>query len=372
MLGFEITILDVDYKEHEAVLSARSAPPGAMGGRWLRASTPADGPAIVSLMKAAGLEPHEEPAHLHWKYWQERPDWSGSRSFVLTDGREILAHGAVVPGMLRWGATQARVIHMIDWAARRDAIGAGAVLMKRIGGMTDFLLGVGGSDDTLKIMPLIRYRPCGIVTGYVRTLSPLAILKRPTGPHWKLAPRVVRSFLWSLSATDVGDWQVRQIGIHEVAIISTVLTGKRPDSVFLGRTPELIRHALACPIVPVELYALEKAGRIGGYFVLSYAPGQARLTDLWMNSSDQADWRALVHSAVRWARAKGGIAEVVAWSSDPNLSQVFESCGFHARLTLPIYLRSSGNVPVPRETLRVQMIDNDSYYLYSGRNELWA
>lgn len=361
-------------QEYQAVPSAETPTPSAAGGRWVRPSTPQDGAAIIALMRQAGLQPHTEPEHLRWKYWQERSDWPGPRSFVLTDGRDILAHGAVVPGTLCWGASRTRVIHMIDWAARREAVGAGVVLMKHMGTMADFLMGIGGSDHTLKIMPLLGYRCLNTVTGYVRTISPPGILKRPTGPRWKLAPRVARSLFWSLSAprADSAGWQVRRIGIKDVARIANALPDSRSDSVVLGRTPELIRHALACPIVPVELYALEKAGRIEGYFILSYPPGQARLTDLWMNSQDVADWRALVLAAVRQARSRDDVAELAAWSSDPQLSQVFEACGFHARLTLPIYLRSSGAVPVPQQPIGVQMIDNDLFYLYFGANALWA
>lgn len=354
--------------------SAETPTPRVAGRRWVRPSTPEDGPAIVALMKQAGLQPHEDPVHLYWKYWQAHPDWPGSRSFVVTDGKEILAHGAACPGTLHSGVLQARVIHMIDWAARRDSVGAGVLLMKHVARMTDFLLGIGGSDHTLKIMPLTGFCLSGTVTGYVRTLSSLRILQRPGGARWKVPPRIVRSLLWSLSAprAKVAVWQARRIGIEEVPRIAQALPDRHRGRVLLGRSPDFLRHVLACPIVPVELYALEKAGRALGYFVLSYAPGQARLVDLWMASEDPADWRALVHSAVRQAKSRGGLAELVVWSSDPRLSQVLGACGFHARLNLPIYLRSSGGMPVPQETLRVQMIDNDAFYLYFGRNELWA
>ncbi|MGB6451039.1 MAG: hypothetical protein WBE92_09835, partial [Steroidobacteraceae bacterium] len=297
-----------------------------------------------------------------------------SRSFVLTDGRSLLAHGAAVPATLRWGVTEARVIHMIDWAARRDAVGAGVVLMKHVGQMSDFLLGIGGSHHTLEIMPLIGYRHCGSVTGYVRTLSPLGILQRPCGSRWKLAPRVARSVAWTLSAprADMAGWQARRIGVNEVERIADALPESSPGIALFGRGPAHFRHALACPIVPVELYALEKTGRAGGYFLLSYAPGQVRLADLWMISNDPTDWRALVHSAVKEAGRKAGAAELAVWSSDAGLSQVLEECGFHERLSLPIYLRSSGDIAIPQERVRVQMLDNDAFYLYFGRNELWA
>lgn len=348
--------------------------PSMMGSRWVRPSTPEDAPAIVALMRDVGLQPHVEVEQLYWKYWRERPDWPGPRSFVLTDGRMLLAHGAVVPGTLRTARTRASVIHMIDWAARRDAVGAGVMLMKHVGRLADYLLGIGGSEDTLSIMPRIGYHQCGAVQGYVRTLSPLGILRRPSGSPWKRVPRIARSVLWALAAPrgDLQGWSVRRVRADGVDQIGTSCIEPRPGQAIFVRSPELLRHALECPIVPVELYVLERAGRIGGYFLLSYAPGQARLADCWMASEEPADWRALAHAAVGQARCRGGMAELIAWSSDPLLAEALADCGFHERLTLPIYLRASGSELIPEQALRVQMLDNDAYYLYIGGNELWA
>ena len=335
---------------------------------------PDDAPAIVALMRHARLEPHVQPEHLHWKYWSERSDVSGPRSIVLTDGRELLAHAALIPGTLHWGGTEARVIHMIDWAARRDAAGAGVRLMMHVGRHTDFLLAIGGSPDTLTIMPRMGYKVCGTVTGHVRTIAPLRILRRPSSSAWKVLPRVARSFLWALSAPrcDLGPWEVRRIEHDEVARLSRVLPSPRPGLAVFGRSIERLRHALVCPIVPMELYALEGAGEVGGYVLLSYAPGQARLADCWMNSEDPADWCAMVNAAVDRARSKGGVAEITVWSSDPMLRRVLHECGFHERLNLPIYLKASGREPLPGDTLRVQMLEDDAFYFYTGGNALWA
>ncbi len=325
-------------------------------------------------MRQAGLRPDADPDHVRWKYWQERPDWPGPRSFVLTDGHDLLAHGALVPGTLLSGQTRQRLIHMIDWAARQDAVGAGVVLMKQIGKMTDFLLGIGGSEQTRKIMPLMGYRLCGEVAGYVRPLSPARLLGTPSGPRWKLAPRFARSVMWSLSAprVDTGIWQTRRIAAEEVEALRAVLPAPAPGLVVLERSPALLRHALACPIVPLALYGLERAGRIGGYFALSRTPGQIRLADLWMDSSDPEDWRAGVHSAVRQAQYDAQAAEIAAWASDARLSQALTECGFHVRFTLPIYLRGSAGAAFPEHPLRVQMLDNDAFYLHDGSHPLWA
>jgi hypothetical protein len=134
----------------------------------LRASTPADAPAIVELLLQAGLRPNVEPQSLQWKYWQVRGDWTGSRSFVLVRGSEILAHAGIVPGMCSRAGGRVRVIHMIDWAARQDVPGAGVSLMKYVGRFTDVLLSIGGSAQTRAILPSLGSRPHGVATGHVR------------------------------------------------------------------------------------------------------------------------------------------------------------------------------------------------------------
>ena len=335
---------------------------------------PEDAQAIIALMRGAGLQPHVAPEHLHWKYWRERTDWPGPRSFVLTDGHDLLAHVALVPGTLHSDGTVARIAHPIDWAARREAIGAGVRVMKHLAGMADFLLGVGGSSDTLKIMPLMGYRPWGEVTGYVRTIAPLGILRRPGSPWWKRPPRIARSLIWSVAAprSALNGWKARRIDADALERIASVFSARRAGLAALGRSTAQLRFALSCPIVPTELYGLERGGRIGGYFLLSYAPGQARLADFGVDSDDPADWRAAVYAAVDRARARGGIAELVVWSGDPALAQVLQDCGLHARLNLPIYLRPTDGQGMPGAPLRVQLLDSDAYYLYFGGNELWA
>jgi hypothetical protein len=361
-------------EEHKASVAPSELAQRVAARDWVRPSTPEDAAAIVELMRSAGLEPHSDPRHLHWKYWQERSDCPEPRSFVMTDGRKLLAHLAVVPGAFRYGDTRVRVTHMIDWAARREAAGAGIRLAKHVARMSDFALATGGSDHTRKIFPKIGYIECGRISGYTRTLSPLDILHRPIPSRWKLLPRMARSLLWSLGAprADTAGWQVRRIEMHEIERVDLPLPTPTPGKIVFERTPALLRHALACPIVPIELYGLARGGHIGGCFLLSYAPGQARLADFWTASEDPADWRALVHAAVNQARSKKGLAELVVWSSDPSLSLILDNCGFHERLSLPVSLRPPEGSAIPRDIMRVQMLDSDAFYLHVDGNELWA
>ncbi len=342
---------------------------------WLvRSTTEEEGHAIVGLMRDAGLHPDPDPAYLQWKYWLPTELWEGSRSFVLADGPKLFAHGAIVPGTLRSDSAEARVIHIIDWAAREQAGGGGILLMNYVARFADFLLGIGGSRHTLEILPRLGYQHCGEVRGYVRALSPVAVLRSVSRPRWRVVPRFARSVVWSVTAPggSFADWSVRRLGVADVDQLSDVLPVAKTGISVFGRSSALFRFALSCPFVSVELYAMERSGQIGGYFMLSHVPGQVRIADLWMSSADSADWRAAIFAAVHQAKTVGGVAEVAAWSSESALSAAFEECGFHQRFTRPIFLRSVRGAPLPQGGIRVQMIDNDAYYLHSTQRELWA
>jgi hypothetical protein len=345
-----------------------------MAKSYIRPSAPQDAPALAALLAKAGLRPNSGPEEMHWKYWLERPDRPGPRSFVLTRDSEILAHAAAVPGVCRWGDRRISVLHAIDWAALPGAAGTGSSLMKHLGKSADALLAIGGSAQTLQLLPHLGFRPAGTATCYVRPLHPLRILTPSAHPTWKLLPRLARSVLWTLQAQSGGidGWGVRQISPEELPRIAAVLPVPTHDMAVFERCADLFRYALTCPIVSMQLYAVEKAGRTRGYFLLAFAARQARLADCWVDSEDPVDWRALIQCAVREAKRHPRAAELAAWASDPMLSRCLSECGFHARGRLPVLLLSPQNPVLTPATLRVQMLDNDTAYRHTGRNEFWA
>src|SRR5215831_15581498 len=105
--------------------------------REFRPSSPADGAAIAALLQTAGLHPVLSPGVEEWKYWRAHADWPTARSYVLTENGTLLAHGAVIPGVLAWGRERARIVQVVDWAARADAAGAGFTLLKRLSRIVD-------------------------------------------------------------------------------------------------------------------------------------------------------------------------------------------------------------------------------------------
>jgi hypothetical protein len=342
--------------------------------RSIRPSVPEDAPAIVALFAELGLQPNIRPEDLQWKYWAQRADWSGPRSFVLTSDGVVVAHAAMIPGALLDGTQPVTTGHVIDWVARRGEAGAGMALMKHVGQQVQALWAFGGSADTLRILPHLGFRAVGTVTGYARPLLPLRILSGDVSFRWKLLPRLARNLWWKFAApqTGTGAWRVRAVTNHAVlARIQDCLPEAANGAAVLKRSPELLRYILGCTIVRTALYTLERAGRVGGYFVLTHAPGQVRIIDCWMNSQDPADWRAMLNGAVVQASRDPEAAEVVLWASGDFQRAMAQACGFRERFRFPIQIRASAGTTANTWGLNVQMLDNDAAYLHEDLKTHW-
>lgn len=342
--------------------------------RAVRPLAPEDVPALLELFAAAGLQPNVEPQGLAWKYWLPRADWPGPRAFLLANGGAPIAHGALIPGWCLWQSRRISVAHLIDWAARPDATGAGARLLKHVGQQAQALLAVGGSAQTLALLPHLGFHPLGTVTGYVRTLFPLRRLRADAAPAWRRLARFTRNLTWALAAPSRHDpdWVVQRITAADVERIAVVLPRPVRGMAVLERSVALFRHVLACPIVPMALYAIERSERVRGYFLLAAAPGQVRIVDCWMDSDDPEEWRALILCAVQAARREREAAEVVGWANDAVLATALGACGFHPRHQTPVQLRAADPALLPPVPLRVQMLDNDAAFLCEPRNRYWA
>ena len=325
-------------------------------------------------MEAAGLHPNSLSADLQWKYWRERLDWPGSRSFVMVRDGQILAHAAVVPGSYQYNGRTVRTRHVIDWVARSSAAGAGVSLMKYLGQDTDALLAIGGSAQTLQLLPHLGYRQCGAVTGFVRPLHPLRLLAPSAHPAWRVPPRIVRSMLWRLQAPrgGVDGWEANRLPADDLARLGSVSPMSGAGSAVLQRSLDLFRYMLECPIADMRLFVMQQTGRVRGYFLLAFAMRQARLADCWMDSEDPADWRALIQHAVREASGHREAAELVAWGSDSLFSRCLRDCGFRARSEFPVQLMVPRDDSLLPPLMRVQMLDNDAAYRHTGRVEFWA
>jgi hypothetical protein len=344
-----------------------------------RSTTAADEPAILALLQeshaTAPGQPPFEHRHLHWKYWEPRAGWPGSRSYILTQGEDIVAHAAVVPAVCSFGNVRLNVLHVIDWAARAQARGAGNTLMQHIGTLCDAILTSSGSDRAWPLLPFLGFVQSNtVVTRYARPIRPRLYLTAAQGPHWRLAAHCLRNAFWALRAPSGTPQQLRArpLAAEDIAAAALPWPAAKHGIAVLERSADIMSYWLQCPALPIELYAVEHDAKIEGYFVLAFAPGQARLADCWLERDAPLAWDALVHLATRQAARHRDVAEVVAVSSEPVLAGALRRCGFHARSSRPLLVRSSNRARLPAAGIRIQMLDDDAAYLHGGSRLFWA
>jgi hypothetical protein len=355
-----------------------------VSGSSFRPSTIADEPEIEALLhESLGLSaghPMVERSHLHWKYWEPRADWPGSRSYVYLQGGQIVAHGAVVPCVCLWREHRITALQVIDWAAKRELSGTGVALLKQIRKLGDATFSVGGNElTTQRILPLIGFKDCGTtVTYYARPIRPLQRLANPAYRGWRLLPQVTRAVFWTLTASSRCDveWSAHPVPADQLAgaalLWPTPTYGAKYGTTIFERSNPLMSYWLRCPATPMELYSVHAGGRNRGYFLLAFAAAQARIADCWIDSDDLSDWTAAVQLAVIQAKAHPEVAEVVTMTSDPMLGAALVQSGFRIRRAGAMWWHAAGGMAGPDATIRYMMADTDEAYLHDGRGTLWA
>lgn len=336
-----------------------------------RPTTPTDSESISRLMgDIFGMAPDHpglNAQQMVWKYWQEWPEWPGSRGFVMERDGDLLAHGAVIPLTLAWSDQRLRLVHLIDWAARRDSTGAGIALLKRVGQMVDGIFVPGGSHEAQKILPAFGFRPLGVATRFILPLHPFARL--PDSWHsWQGAARFGRGLALSTVRGSFkavpGEWHARLISSPE--LISLVLSNHEPSSQIARfmRSTAALTHLMQCPIAPASLHSVEREGAVCGYFVLMMAGRQCRIADAWLVPDQEDNWHNLFTLAIQEAKLRTGIAELVAVANRDSEMRALRRAGFPRCGQIPLWLwMRKGNVP---DAVRYQMADGDYAYLHDG------
>lgn len=343
-----------------------------------RATSPEDAGKVTELLQRVfSSKPGAcviEPRHLHWKNWEERSDWPGSRGYVVARGEDLIAHGTVLPLSCVTDGRRLRMVHVIDWVADPKVVGAGVSHMRKFTTMVDGILAVGGSDMAEKALPAMGFRSCGTIQRFALPLHPLQRLSGQK-PGARLLLQFGRSVLWAWQARGSRGpgWTARRIPAEQVRSSNIPMPKPVPGMAIFERTPEMLLWLLKCPAVPVELYAVSRSGSAAaGYFLLSHAPGQVRLADFWIDSSRPEDWQALLQLAVSEARKDRDAAEIVTLASDEWIRQNLTAVGFHDRGSYNIRVLPAKGVEFPAVPIRCHMIDYDMMWLHEHEKNFWA
>jgi hypothetical protein len=333
------------------------------------ATLPSEQPALAELLQSSFPASSEVnsflPDVLRWKYFSPHPDWSGPRSYVVKKDEAIVGHGGIWP--LRFGgtSTELSVIHLIDWAASRSATGAGVMLLRKLAGLADLLLTIGGSDETQKILPRLGYQQSGGLKLQVKVVRPWLQYRTSSESGWKAPVRLARNTIWSLPSLPPvpKGWSVSRIPSFDSSV-EPLLNGPRRETLTSLRTIAGLNHILGCTAATFAAYVVSEGDQMRGYFLLSQIAGQTRIVDLRLAIESPESWKAICILAAKTAAEIPETCEIVAGFSMASVQEAFEHSGFRPRQTLPIFYYDprkilGGVVP----TLDLSLLDGDGCFL---------
>src|ERR1700732_4333791 len=119
-------------------------------------------PLVAFLMKhfrVTAEAPIVNREQMTWKFWESRPDWEGSRSYVLASGSRWLSHVAACPMPMDTANGGVTGALLVDWVSASS--GAGAEGFRRCYGLMDVIYGQGGSSSARATMLNLGFRTEG-------------------------------------------------------------------------------------------------------------------------------------------------------------------------------------------------------------------
>jgi hypothetical protein len=300
--------------------------------------------------------------HMRWKYWAERPDWEGSRSFAATHAGAVVAHAAAWPVRVCVPNLMVPAAHLIDWVSDPGYPGVGTWLLRQIGERVRLLIATGGSEIARRILPVLGFRPLGELHCYARPVRPLRQAWTTPERNWRLAARLVRNSFWRVlpPLTIPRGWSFLPLAPEDVPPALWC----QPNSAMAvtARDSGLYQYFVRAPSARHSLHGLEKRGQLVGYFCLAFAPHVARIADLWVRSTSVDDWCAGFRTATAAAARGKDICEISAWASTPIGRDALRGAGFRLRERCMLSGFGDADVLSGRE-LHVQMLDSDASFL---------
>ena len=320
---------------------------------------------LLRIFGMTAVPPDLSPPALGWKYFDPHPWWAEGRSYVLrTPGNEIAAHGCVAP--VRFapdGGGLVESMQVIDWAAGKAVPGAGLLVYRRCLEVSrGTLLAIGGSEDTRKIIPLVKWFSAREdIRQYGCPIRPWQHFMRSDKTSRQVA-KLGRNLWWSRTPgrPSAGAWRARPARPGEPVF------AHRGDFIPVVRTREWFDYLCRCPVAKTELVILEKDGVPAGHALLSNAEGSVRVADFVVDgeAAAQAERVPAFSAVLGYVAAQASAAELVAASSLTEVCGVFEQCGLRPRGVIPVYLADPRKQLSPHRRLETTLMIGDAFYRY--------
>jgi hypothetical protein len=314
----------------------------------------------------ASLPPNLSPKVQEWKYFAPHPWWPAGRSYVLETESGIAAHGCIAPARFAAAGAVLESMVIIDWASGKIIPGAGLLLYRRCMEVRrTSLLGVGGSTDTLRILPQVRwFVPQADLQWFAMSLRPWRrFLRSKRGARDGF--KFLRNLHWSLfcSLPAAGDWTCRP------ACPTDPVFTPQGDFVPILRTRPWIDYLSQCPAVDCCLWILEHAGVPRGHALIANLAGSARVADFALGDQSAPEMPTQAFSAlVRTLAADEHLIELVAGSSLSEDIRAFRACGMRSRRRSAVLLADTRREFPAQSVIEIKPMLGDGFYLHDPAN----
>jgi hypothetical protein len=331
-------------------------------------TVPDDLEAVVSLL-LAGFKAGPEATFvdrrlLQWKYFESGPQWEGSRGYVLKHEDAIQAHCGVWPVHLSVAGKKVSCLCFVDWVSDRNAPGRGFLLKKKLMSFAETAIVVGGTDDTRAVIPKLGFKTVSDVGFFVRVSRPWQQYRtRPSEGIARDVARLVRNTAWSRfdlrSAVHRG-WSATRLESFDNSLLEGCCNRDDPTP---WRSAEYLNYWLRSPTVAISGFALQRARKTLGYFLLSRVGGQTRIADLRLSSTTQDDWNAAYSLAEQVAASDPETSEITAVASTLFAELALRSSGFRRRGSAPLFLYDPQKKLRDSPPIYWNLIDGDAAYI---------
>ena len=301
---------------------------------------------------------------LRWKAFDHRPEYPGPRSFVVRHQERIVAHGTLSPIRLRGIDSEISALCLMDWAADPSIPGVGVAIYQHLAKLADVLVAIGGSDDALRLLPLLGFRPKQPLRSYRLITNAWKYDLQPGRRDWKTPARLVRDWTRARKVR-AGSTDLRAQRIDQ---FDTSAPLPLPDPGVAGcivsaRTPAMLNYLLRCPLAEMQPWLLTRAGENAGYFVLARVDADCRIAELWINSSSAQDWLNAAEIATEMAASHPRTGAVSTTVSTPVLQSALEQIGYRFSGEVPVSIKDRQRRVPADQSMLLTMLENDAFYI---------
>lgn len=300
-----------------------------------------------------------------WKYWDAHPQAEGGRSQILESDGKIVAHGCIWPIPLLTPFGPLPAFHLIDWAARTDAPGAGMQVLRRCCNEMSAAFAIGGTAITRKILPVFGYRPQNTMTFFQRPIRLFQPALKESALDWKMPARVGRNLAWSLfpHVPLASGWSLLPLDAKDIP--QSLWPVASADQVVSLRSPQILEHVQRCPLVRKSAcFSLRKGTQAVAYLFLVQVGDQVRLADYGPANLDEETATMLgvaVQKAARSTFPSGATA--IAATSEASVRAGFLQSGLRISREEEIKALKLNKILNPIERFRLTLLDWDALCL---------